>query len=177
MRKLWRAGATVLLLFLLCCPAHAQEETIQTPEELCKTAMEMYAWFALSPLDVDMSIPDSSLCRFRVYDERYDTKAEMESALRGTFSEEITQMLLSSGVYAEEDGYLYTAPPQRREIDPSIAATEYYLAEQTDTTQTYIAAVFYTDGASEEIIDLEEYTLFREKIDDVWVFTEFWFFW
>ena len=149
---------------------------LETPEEICLAAMEVYSWFALAPLDVDPTLPDSTGLRFRVFDDRLQTPEQLEAVVSEYFSEEITQMLMGSGVYAEEGGYLYTSPSIARPIDETIVSTEYYLAEETDTTRTYHAAVFYSDENG-EVASLEEYTLLMEKIDGEWVFTSFWFFW
>ncbi len=179
-----------MLIGALISPAMAEEavltpsapqdfsmEALQTPEEICLAAMEVYSWFALQPLDVDPDVPDSTLSRFRVFDERLNTKEKMTNVLQEYFSDEIVEMLLTSGVYAEEDGFLYTGAERTREIDPTIISTEYYLAEETDEARTYIAAVFYADEETGEVGSLEEYTLYMEKIDGKWVFTQFWFFW
>lgn len=151
-------------------------EHLETPEQICSAAMEVYSWFAMAPLDVDLSMPDSTGVRFRVFDERLNTPENLGEVVREYFSEEIAQMLMGSGVYAEEDGFLYTAQEGARSIDETIVSTEYYLAEETDSARTYLAAVFYADETG-EIASLEEYTLLMEKIDGKWVFTSFWFFW
>lgn len=151
---------------------------LETAEEICSAAMEVYSWFALQPLDVDTDLPDSTLTRYRVLDSRLNTIEKMTAVLQEYFSQAIVEELLSCGVYAEEDGYLYTGAEQTRSIDPTIVSTEYYLAEETNTTRSYSAAVFYSDSEDSDVVTaLEEYTLLMEKIDDRWVFTEFWFFW
>ncbi|MDO4740196.1 MAG: hypothetical protein Q4A66_05970 [Eubacteriales bacterium] len=174
--------ALLAALLLLGC-ASAQEvqedfsaEHLRTPEEICTAAMEVYSWFALAPLDVDLAQPDSTGLRFRVFDERLNRPELLEAVVREYFCEEIVQMLMGSGVYAEEDGYLYTVPDTARAIDETIVSTEYYLAEETEDTRTYHAAVFYADETG-EIASLEEYTFLMKKIDGEWLFTSFWFFW
>ena len=149
---------------------------LETPEEICTAAMEVYSWFAMAPLAVDETKADFTGTRYRVLDERLDTREELEAVAEEYFCAEIADMLMGSGVYAEEDGFLYTSPEGARPIDPSIVSTEYYLAEETDAQRTYHAAVFYADETG-EIGSLEEYTMLMEKIDGKWVFTSFWFFW
>ncbi|MBQ4084986.1 MAG: hypothetical protein IJC54_00245 [Clostridia bacterium] len=183
MQKLLLRILCALCLLTLGTSAALAEETsafsaqdLQTPEQICTAAMEVYSWFALSPLDTDPSLPDSTGLRFRVFDDRLQTADQLRAVVREYFSEEITEMLMGSGVYAEEDGYLYTVPGAGRPIDEAIVSTEYYLFEETDSARTYHAAVFYADETG-EISTLEEYTLLMEKIDGKWVFTSFWFFW
>lgn len=171
-----------IALLMLCCSALSEDagdfskENLETPQELCSAAMEVYSWFAMAPLDADPSLPDSTGARYRVYDDRLNTYEKLSSVVHEYFSDEISNMLLGSGVYAEEDGYLYTVLDTARPIDPSIVSTEYYLANETDSEREYNAAVFYADDTG-EVASLEEYTLVMEKEDGDWVFTDFWFFW
>jgi len=181
--KIKRLLCACIAISLLFCASVAEEsvsdfsvEGLQTPEEICTAAMEVYSWFALAPLDVDPSQSDSTGLRYRVFDERLRTPEQLEGVVSEYFSDEITQMLMGSGVYAEEGGYLYTVPEQARPVDETIVSTEYYLAEETETSRVYQAAVFYGDESG-EITSLEEYTMLMEKINGKWVFTSFWFFW
>jgi len=178
-----RTLCALLALLMFCSISFAQSGTddfssdnLETPEQICTAAMEVYSWFALAPLDVDPSLPDSTGVRYRVFDERLQTPEKLEEVVSEYFSEEITQMLMGSGVYAQEDGFLYTVPEPARPIDQTILSTEYYLAEETDESRTYHAAVFYADEEG-NVTSLEEYTLMQEKIDGQWRFTSFWFFW
>ena len=151
-------------------------ENLETPEDICTAAMEVYSWFAMSPLAVDETQSDSTGLRCKVLDERLDTKEELSAVVEEYFCPDIAEMLMGSGVYAEENGFLHTSPEGARSIDPSIVSTEYYLFDETETSRTYHAAVFYADETG-EIGSLEEYTMLMEKIDGKWVFTSFWFFW
>lgn len=192
MKKTIRGLCAALALAILLCGALAETDAatpsdavsdfspagLETPEEICTAAMEVYSWFALQPLDVDLTMPDSTMTRYRVLDERLNTPEKMTAVLHEYFSEEIVEALMTCGVYAEEDGYLYTGAEQTRPIDPTIVSTEYYLAEETEITRSYNAAVFYSDEeGSETVTALEEYTLYMENIDGKWLFTSFWFFW
>ncbi len=145
------------------------------PEEIMSAALEIYSWFAMGTLDVDPFAPSADGTLFRVYDERLNTKAKLSSILHAYFSDEICRELLSSGVYREEDGYLYSGIDSR-EINPAIAETQYYISYEDGETQHITAAVFYSEEEG-VITSMEEYTFLREKIDGKWLFTDFWFFW
>ena len=144
------------------------------PAELMEEAMEVYGWFALCPLDVDPYMPSADGNLYRVLDSRLNTPEAMRAVLESYFSDEICDQLMTSGVYVAEDGWLYTGM-EYREADPTIAAVEYYLTEQTDSQQWYTAAVYYSTEEG-EITSIDEYTYLRELIGDRWVFTDFWFF-
>ena len=179
MKKILCALLAILTVVFSACAdtiADFSAEDLETPQEICTAAMEVYSWFAMSPLAVDKTQSDLSGLRFRVLDERLDTREELSAVAEEYFCPEIAEMLMGSGVYSEEDGYLYTSPDGARPIDPSIVSTEYYLFDETETSRTYHAAVFYA-GSDGNIASLEEYTLLMEKIDGKWLFTSFWFFW
>ncbi len=174
--------ALLLSLALLLAPCALAEPDFtipsgpqDTPEEAVTSALEVYSWFAMRPLDTDPYLPDSDGSRFRVYDDRLNTREGLMSAVREVFSEEICQELMESGVYYEEDGYLY-AGDEGRDPDPTIAYVEYVATPEGEDKIWYTAAVFYSEEEG-VITSIDEYTSLREKIDGRWVFTDFWFFW
>lgn len=182
----------LIMIFALLCPfASALCEAEISPEDdepafacpddsdpqaLIEAAMEVYSWFAMRTLDIDPYMPSADGNLFRVFDDRLNTREKLTSVLREYFSEEIVNVLLTSGVYVEEDGYLYTGMDSR-DIDPTIADIQYYKTGETETEQYFSAAVFYSEEEG-EITDLREFNFLREKnADDKWVFTDFWFIW
>ena len=179
LRRLLGAALSLLIFLAPCALAEPNffipQPEEETPEEVVTAAMEVYSWFAMQPLDIDPYQPDSDGLRFRVLDERLNTLEGLYTAVRAVFSEEITQELLSSGVYYEEDGYLYAAEDGRA-MDPTIAYVEYVATPEGDDKVLYTAAVFYSEEEG-VITSINEYTSVREKIDGEWVFTDFWFFW
>lgn len=140
-------------------------------------AMEVYSWFAMEPLDVDESRPDTSGTMWRVLDERFDTKAKMMDMLSSYFSGEIVDSLWGSEVnpYTEIDGYLFT-DGEGRSMDERIGEYSIDVARSTDEKVELNVTVYYTD-AGEDGQTQESFHYTRELQGGQWKYTEFPFFW
>ncbi|MGJ4849709.1 DL-endopeptidase inhibitor IseA family protein [Bacillota bacterium Meth-B3] len=141
-------------------------------EDTLLGAMEVYSWFVLQPLDVDMEKPSVDGTRYQVLDERFNTMDALRSFVSGYFSDELTGELFAMNVYTEENGYLYTTASGRN-IDEGIGETEFEVAEETADRIVYTVTVHYWDEATET----EKFTYERRLIDGTWRFTVFPFFW
>lgn len=141
-------------------------------EETLLGAMEVYSWFVLQPLDVDMEKPSADGSRYQVLDERFNTMDALRSFVSGYFSDALTDELFAMNVYTEENGYLYTTVSGRN-IDESIGETEFEVTEETADRIVYTVGVHYWDEGKE----MEQFTYERQLIDGMWKFTVFPFFW
>ena len=155
-----------------------EDETPQedTPYELIMEAMEVYSWFAMEPLDVDLSSPAAGHANcYLVLDERYRTFDALNEKALGYFSEKIVSLLWSFDTYIIIDGMLYADAAGGRGINEEIADMSFETVSETDNFIIYKATVFYLSDENEPVSDTFEFT--RELINDRWVFTTFPFFW
>lgn len=143
-------------------------------EDTLLGAMEVYSWFVLQPLDVDPDKPDESGDLFQVLDERYNTMPLLRAYVSSYFSDAIVDELFAMNVYREIDGFLYTTT-EGRNIDENIMETEFFVSEETEDRVTYEVSVNYF--SEDESVKEETFTYVREKINGVWKFTLFPFFW
>lgn len=143
-------------------------------EDTLLSAMEVYSWFVLQPLDVDPDKPDETGEYYQVLDERFNTMALLREYVATYFSDEIVDTLFAMNVYKEIDGFLYTTT-EGRNIDENIGETEFTVVDETSNRITYEVSVNYwkEDGS----IQNEVFTYVRELIGDTWRFTTFPFFW
>lgn len=188
MRLVCRVAAWMLALAMIGVPVYAESgeaetPTLQerafmgafgeTPEEIITSAMEIYSWFTISPLDVDPELSANGV--WRVADEALCHVDVMMRLLDFVFSPEIVNDLLAYGPYTVIDGMLYGASGGRS-IDPRIVDVTYEETEADETRIVYTVTVRYQeqpDGEAEE----EALLFVREKLDGQWVFTDFPFFW
>ena len=147
-----------------------------TPYERIMEAMEVYSWFAMEPLDVDLSSPAAGHANsYLVLDERYRTFDALNEKALGYFSEKIVSLLWSFDTYKVIDGMLYADAAGGRGIDEAIADMSFEVVTETDKLIVYEAIVFYLSDENEPVSDTFEFT--RELINGRWVFTAFPFFW
>jgi hypothetical protein len=147
-----------------------------TPYELIMEAMEVYSWFAMEPLDVNLSAPaDGRVSCYLVLDERYQTFDALNEKALGYFSEKITSLLWSFDTYTIIDGLLYADAAEGRGINEEVADMSFEIVTETDNLIVYEATVYYLSDEDEPVSETFEFT--RELIDDQWVFTTFPFFW
>lgn len=142
-------------------------------EDTLMSAMEVYSWFVLYPLDVDYDKPNAAGDRYQVLDERFNTMDALRDMVSQYFSDDIVEDLFSMGVYTEEDGYLYTTD-EGRQMDVHIGETEFELTEETDQEKVYTVTVNYW---GEEDNPVEVLTYVQQLIDGQWKFTQFPFYW
>ncbi len=157
-------------------PVLTEEEFVEpTAEELVVGAMEIYSWFTISPLDVDVELIDESGMLWRVADEVLCDWEYVQALLCETFSAEVIADMLSYEVYTVIDGMLYTVPGGRG-MDLNIDWVEYKDTFCTEEINVIEVTVHYL-GEAELGVEADVFEFVREKIDGVWVFTQFPFFW
>lgn len=144
-----------------------------TVEDTLLSAMEVYSWFVLYPLDVDYDKPNAAGDRYQVLDERFNTMDQLRGLVSEYFSDELVDELFSMGIYTEENGYLY-ATDEGRQIDEHIGETEFEVTEESPERIVYTVTVNYWGGDTPEE---EVFTYVRQLIDGQWKFTIFPFFW
>ncbi len=170
-----RVFAWLLALCMTAAFCRAEGAPAETPEEIITSAMEVYSWFTICPLDVDPELPGED-GYYRVADDDLCREEAMMALLSGTFSEEIIASLMEYGVYAAEDGVLYDRGGGRA-VDPSISEVEYEEISAEEKKTVYRVTVHYLGEGEREDAVPEEFEFVREFVDDQWVFTEFPFFW
>ncbi len=181
------AAAWMLALLLMCTPALAAEVDSageerafpgvygETPEEIILSAMEIYSWFTICPLDVDPELPGGDGTVYRVADEILCSYDIMLRLLDFTFGAEVVEEMLANGVYTVIDGMMY-GNAGGRPIDPNICEVSYEetYADEEKVVYTVVVSYHEIDGVSAEPDVLE---FVRENVDGQWLFTQFPFFW
>ena len=176
-----RIFAWFLVLMLMVTPALADRQVsfftseAQSPQEIITSAMEMYSWFTISPLDVDPELTggDGSVCR--VADELLCDYGTVMRLLDFTFSPEIVRSLMEYNTYQVIDGQLYGVGGGRG-IDERISEVFYEETEKSAERIVYTVTVYYV-GVQEDEAACETYEFVREPVGGLWVFTQFPFFW
>ena len=190
MRSIRCAAAWLLVLILACSSAWAEEAGgeefslqerafmgafSETPEEMILSAMEVYSWFTISPLDVDPELAGGDGSVWRVADEALCSEDVMMRLLDFIFCPEIVEDLMAYGPYTVIDGMLYSVAGGRS-IDPRIYDVKYEATYSDEEKSVYTVTVCYRDETGAELEpDVLEFV--REKIDGQWLFTAFPFFW
>ena len=147
----------------------------ETPEDIILSAMEIYSWFTISPLDVDWELPGGDGSVWRVADEvlcDYDT---MMRLLDFSFSQEVVAEMLAFETYTVIDGCLY-GTAAGRPVDPLISEVIYEETERSEERIVYTVTVNYL-GEGETAIEPHVLEFVREPVNGLWVFTQFPFFW
>ena len=172
----------MLALLLMCAPGLAEESGYaftdaqeETPEDVILSAMEMYSWFTISPLDVDPELEGGDGSVFRVADEmlcNYDTMIRL---LDFTFSPELVEEMFAYGQYTVIDGWLY-GTAGGRPVDPLISEVVYEETYRGEDKIVYTVTVNYL-GEGENAMEPHVLEFVREPVDGLWVFTQFHFFW
>lgn len=143
------------------------------PQNVWLAAMEVYSWFTIQPLDVDMDAPNADGTRWKVLDDRFTTMESLKDIAHFYFCDVIVDELMSYGLYEEIDGELY-ATDEGRAMDDSMLDADVMIAEQTNELLVLDVTVQYTDASEQES---ETFTFIREMIDGDWQFTAFPFYW
>ena len=164
----------LLSLALFAAPALAEADNDDARRAVFD-AMEVYAWFVISPLDVDLNAPAQEGF-YPVLDEVLGSADAMQERLDAYFSQDIQQALWAWDTYRNWDGWLFgrapEASPLARPIDPDIADVSIALTGETDARREYTATVWLL--SLDEPIQL---TFVSELMDGRWIFTQFPFFW
>lgn len=177
------AVAWMLAIMMLCVPAFAENAdersfpgvSGETPEEIIISAMEIYSWFTICPLDVDPELVggDGSVCR--VADEMLCSYDTIMRLLDFSFSPDIVEAIFSYETYTVIDGMLYGTAGGRA-IDPLISEVSYEETYRGEDRIVYTVTVNYL-GEGENAIEPDVLEFVREPINGQWVFTQFPFFW
>jgi len=187
--KLLKRMTALLLIAVFLCPSvsaegldvEAEEGTGvygafgETPEEIILSAMEIFSWFTIWPLDVDPELCAEDGSVWRVADETLCNNETMMGLLNDTFSEEIVDEMLAYEVYTVINGMLY-GTSGGRPIDPNISWVEYEETYSDEFEIIYTATVHYY-GEGENGVEPDVFEFIRQQIDEKWVFTQFPFFW
>jgi len=152
------------------------EELMQpTEEEIIVSAMEIYSWFTISPLDVDYELAGDDGSVYRVADEVLCREDALMGMVALTFAPVVIEDMLSYQVYTVIDGMLYTVPGGRG-MDENIEWVEYQESYADEQKIIYTVTVHYF-GEKDWDIGPDVFEFVREYQDGLWLFTEFPFFW
>ena len=168
----------LVLLLSLSDPALAEsDETDISAQDEILSAMTVYSWFTIAPLDVNGDVPAPDGGKYRVLDDELVSAETMQATMAAHFSDDLIDDLWAWGSYETVDGQLYGyypgESPYERPIDPDISEVEYALALHTDEARIYTVTV-YSLSSDEPLL----FEFIQEKTEDNrWVFTQFPFFW
>lgn len=168
----------LVLLLSLSAPALAEsDETDISAQDEILSAMTVYSWFTIAPLDVNGDVPAPDGGKYRVLDDELVLAETMQATMAAHFSDDLIDELWAWGSYETVDGQLYGyypgESPYERPIDPDISEVEYALALHTDEARIYTVTV-YSLSSDEPLL----FEFIQEKTEDNrWVFTQFPFFW
>lgn len=168
----------LVLLLSLSAPALAEsDETDISAQDQILSAMTVYSWFTIAPLDVNGDVPAPDGGKYRVLDDELVSAETMQATMAAHFSDDLIDELWAWGSYETVDGQLYGyypgESPYERPIDPDISEVEYALALHTDEARIYTVTV-YSLSSDEPLL----FEFIQEKTEDNrWVFTQFPFFW
>ena len=168
----------LVLLLSLSDPALAEsDETDISAQDEILSAMTVYSWFTIAPLDVNGDVPAPDGGKYRVLDDELVSAETMQATMAAHFSDDLIDELWAWGSYETVDGQLYGyypgESPYERPIDPDISEVEYALALHTDEARIYTVTV-YSLSSDEPLL----FEFIQEKTEDTrWVFTQFPFFW
>lgn len=168
----------LVLLLSLSAPALAEsDETDISAQDEILSAMTVYSWFTIAPLDVNGDVPAPDGGKYRVLDDELVSAETMQATMAAHFSDDLIDELWAWGSYETVDGQLYGyypgESPYERPIDPDISEVEYALTLHTDEARIYTVTV-YSLSSDEPLL----FEFIQEKTEDNrWVFTQFPFFW
>ena len=168
----------LVLLLSLSAPALAEsDETDISAQDEILSAMTVYSWFTIAPMDVNGDVPAPDGGKYRVLDDELVSAETMQATMAAHFSDDLIDELWAWGSYETVDGQLYGyypgESPYERPIDPDISEVEYALALHTDEARIYTVTV-YSLSSDEPLL----FEFIQEKTEDNrWVFTQFPFFW
>lgn len=168
----------LVLLLSLSDPALAEsDETDISAQDEILSAMTVYSWFTIAPLDVNGDVPAPDGGKYRVLDDELVSAETMQATMAAHFSDDLIDELWAWGSYETVDGQLYGyypgESPYERPIDPDISEVEYALTLHTDEARIYTVTV-YSLSSDEPLL----FEFIQEKTEDNrWVFTQFPFFW
>ncbi len=132
-----------------------------------ETANAVYGLFSETrpQLDKTDSIEvEEGLFAYRVTDPQLDTWNKLQAYVSGFFSDEITQQLLSIGIFTESDGKLYALDLAVRSAKTGEMHVE--VLEKTDTSEHYRLTIGSDTAKTYD-------SVYEKQADGKWVFTRF----
>lgn len=160
--------------------ARTQEESRPLTEEEVLSAYDravtVCGWFQLSTLPCgEEGLNVDGNVYYPVRSDGLETLEDLQIYLRGSFSQELAEQLLSTGgdapLYREIDGALYVRPVSRSR-DPLRGDVELRVEQTGDTAYTVNAAVELLDE-DKTVSGVEYWSFPYELVDERWVFTRF----
>lgn len=160
--------------------ARTQEEARALTEEEVLSAYDravtVCGWFQLSTLPCgEEGLNVDGNVYYPVRTDGLETLEDLRIYLRGSFSQEVAEQLLSTGgdapLYREIDGALYVRPVSRAR-DPLRGSVELRVEQTGDTAYQVNAAVELLDE-DKEVSGVEYWSFPYEWVDERWVFTRF----
>ncbi len=163
---------------LTAAKTEAQARSL-TEEELLDAydrAVAAYGWFDLSTLPCgDEALNVNGREYYPVTYRGMETLEDLRTYLRGVFSQEVTDRLLSGDgkvpLYQDIEGALYVLP-MHRERDRAKGDLRVQTEQRSDTAYAVNVAVNLLDE-SDSVTAVECYAFPYELVDERWVFTEF----
>ncbi len=160
--------------------ARTQEESRPLTEEEVLSAYDravtVCGWFQLSTLPCgEEGLNVDGDVYYPVRSDGLETLEDLQIYLRGSFSQELAEQLLSTGgdapLYRDIDGALYVRPVSRSR-DPLRGNVELRVEQTGDTAYTVNAAVELLDE-DKTVSGVEYWSFPYELVDERWVFTQF----
>ena len=160
--------------------ARTQEESRPLTEEEVLSAYDravtVCGWFQLSTLPCgEEGLNVDGDVYYPVRSDGLETLEDLQIYLRGSFSQELAEQLLSTGgdapLYRDIDGALYVRPVSRSR-DPLRGNVELRVEQTGDTAYTVNAAVELLDE-DKTVSGVEYWSFPYELVDERWVFTRF----
>ncbi|MGN1012016.1 MAG: hypothetical protein ACI4QO_08035 [Clostridia bacterium] len=161
-----------------------EDTTAKAPDDgemdaVFNEAYEVYQWFELDKLEIEsdengivMYEIEENLCG-KVTDSRVSSFEELSEIVHTYFSEDISNRLLTDGLYFEKDGVLYQLLADRGGDITRGEILSQGVTERTDNSVTYTVTVETYDPSVDAVTGSEEIPFLYENIDGKWVFTRF----
>ena len=155
----------LVLLLSLSAPALAEsDETDISAQDEILSAMTVYSWFTIAPLDVNGDVPAPDGGKYRVLDDELVSAETMQATMAAHFRT-TSSMNCGRGAHMRRWTVSCTATPgespYERPINPDISEVEYALALRTDEARIYTVTV-YSLSSDEPLL----FEFIQEKTED-----------
>lgn len=140
-------------------------------------ALEAYGWFYLETLPAGQEAAAiGGWIYHRVDYPGMETLADLRAYLRGSFTEELTDELLSTGgshpLYQDVEGELYVLPSSR-DRDSSKGQITVGVEPYGQAGYSVMVSVDLLDAGGTDVRGVQSYAFPYEFVEDRWVFTDF----
>ena len=151
---------------------YVQQPQVQARVQFTR-ALEAWGWFQGAPLTVDAGAKTAADGRewYPVTDSRFSTVLDLRMYLKGIFSDEIAEELLSLDLYRDVDGVLCCAQSARTAPDLADAAVQVEQESDTRLVCRLEGTLTWSDGSRPA--QAVSVSFPYEKVGDKWLFTEF----